>query len=119
MTLPSKQKDNELSSKQTARSRLSQLSDLQIEQIAIQQIEKLLHLDNDSLSPLIIKISRHRRALPSYTLDHGDRMKYIENKLSAHLPGGYLVGSYLKPSGMNACVDTAVDVVKKIETIYG
>lgn len=57
--------------------------------------------------PAFVRIFRHEKAIPQYTVGHGDRLRAIDEKLHAH-PGLLLTGNSYRGIGLNDCVAAAV-----------
>jgi oxygen-dependent protoporphyrinogen oxidase len=61
--------------------------------------------------PYFVKIIRHARGIPQYTLGHRHRLERIERRL-AGLPGLWIAGNSLRGVSINACVDEAPAVAE-------
>jgi len=57
--------------------------------------------------PAFIRIFRHEKAIPQYTVGHGDRLRAIDERLMNH-PGLLLTGNSYRGIGLNDCVAAAV-----------
>ncbi|MEA5115004.1 MAG: protoporphyrinogen oxidase [Geobacteraceae bacterium] len=57
--------------------------------------------------PAFIRIFRHEKAIPQYTVGHGDRLRAIDERLRDH-PGLLLTGNSYRGIGLNDCVAAAV-----------
>ena len=60
-----------------------------------------------SSAPAFVRIFRHEKAIPQYTVGHGDRLRAIDEKLQSH-PGLLLTGNSYRGVGLNDCVAAAV-----------
>jgi len=56
--------------------------------------------------PSFIRIFRHQKAIPQYTVGHGARLKFLGERLGA-LPGLILTGNSYRGIGLNDCVAAA------------
>jgi len=57
-------------------------------------------------SPSFVRIYRHEKAIPQYTVGHGERLRVIEERLRA-CPGLVLTGNSYRGIGLNDCVAAA------------
>ncbi len=57
-------------------------------------------------APSFMRVFRHPRAIPQYTVGHGERLKALEERL-AHHPGLILTGNSYRGIGLNDCVAAA------------
>lgn len=60
-----------------------------------------------TVSPSFIRIFRHDKAIPQYTVGHGARLAALEEKAAAH-PGLFLTGNSYRGIGLNDCVAAAI-----------
>lgn len=56
--------------------------------------------------PVFVRIFRHEKAIPQYTVGHGDRLRALEERLEKH-PGLLLTGNSYRGVGLNDCVAAA------------
>ena len=63
--------------------------------------------------PDFVRIFRHRRGIPQYTLQHGAVLKAVEAAEERH-PGLLLAGNAYRGVGLNDCVLSAHRAVRKI-----
>jgi len=63
--------------------------------------------------PHYLRIVRQPRAIPQYTLGHGDRIEAIEKGLQ-QIPGLYLAGNYIKGVSLGHCIAEATRLAAKI-----
>jgi oxygen-dependent protoporphyrinogen oxidase len=56
--------------------------------------------------PAFVRIFRHEKAIPQYTVGHGDRVRSLDEKLESH-PGLLLTGNSYRGIGLNDCVAAA------------
>jgi oxygen-dependent protoporphyrinogen oxidase len=64
-------------------------------------------------APYFVKIFRHPRGIPQYTLGHLDRVARIEDRVSAH-PGFWVSGNSYHGISVNACVEEAPRVADQV-----
>lgn len=57
-------------------------------------------------SPSFVRIFRHEKAIPQYTVGHGERLRALEELLKAR-PGLILTGNSYRGIGLNDCVAAA------------
>ncbi|MDD5287097.1 MAG: protoporphyrinogen oxidase, partial [Desulfuromonadaceae bacterium] len=57
-------------------------------------------------APEFVRVYRHPRAIPQYTVGHGRRLQALEESLKAH-PGLILTGNSYRGIGLNDCVAAA------------
>lgn len=57
-------------------------------------------------SPSFIRVYRHEKAIPQYTVGHGERLKALDERLAAR-PGLVLTGNSYRGIGLNDCVAAA------------
>jgi len=63
--------------------------------------------------PGFVRVFKHERGIPQYTLGHPQRLATIEARLSA-LPGLYLAGNSYRGISMNACIEEARTLAPRI-----
>lgn len=56
--------------------------------------------------PEFVRIFRHEKAIPQYTVGHGDRVRALDERLESH-PGLLLTGNSYRGIGLNDCVAAA------------
>jgi oxygen-dependent protoporphyrinogen oxidase len=54
----------------------------------------------------LVRIFRHEKAIPQYTVGHGKRLDALEEQGKGH-PGIYLTGNSYRGIGLNDCVAAA------------
>jgi oxygen-dependent protoporphyrinogen oxidase len=60
-----------------------------------------------SESPSFVRVFRHEKAIPQYTVGHGARLAALEERLEA-FPGLFLTGNSYRGISLNDCVASAV-----------
>jgi oxygen-dependent protoporphyrinogen oxidase len=63
--------------------------------------------------PVLVRIFRHPRGIPQYTVGHLDRLARAEARLE-RLPGVYLAGNSYRGVAINACVAEAGPLAGRI-----
>jgi oxygen-dependent protoporphyrinogen oxidase len=80
------------------------------------ELKDTMGLESD---PSFIKIFRHEKAIPQYTVGHSKRLEEIEEVLKEY-PGLFITGNAFKGIGINDCTRNAPIVARKvIEHIKG
>jgi len=69
-----------------------------------QDLKKSMGID---ASPSFVRIFRHEKAIPQYTVGHGARLKALEERQGSS-PGLILTGNSYRGVGLNDCVAAAV-----------
>lgn len=67
------------------------------------------------VGPEFVRIIRHRRGIPQYTVGHRERLQRIDACLDAH-PGLYLAGNSYRGVSINSCVAEAGPIADRILT---
>ena len=63
--------------------------------------------------PELVRIIRHRRGIPQYTVGHLDRLQQIDARLQAH-PGLFLAGSSYRGVAINSCIAEAGGIADRV-----
>jgi oxygen-dependent protoporphyrinogen oxidase len=79
------------------------LSDQEIVERTLADLKTIMGI---KLPPSFIRIFRHDKAIPQYTVGHGHRVAMLEDKLRSY-PGLYLTGNSYYGIGLNDCVAAA------------
>lgn len=64
-------------------------------------------------TPEFVRIVRHRRGIPQYTVGHHTRLSRIDTLLSEH-PGLFVAGNSYRGVSINACVEDALLVAARV-----
>lgn len=64
-------------------------------------------------APEFVRIVRHRRGIPQYTVGHSGRLARIETLLSAY-PGLFVAGNSYRGVSINACIEDAPAVASRV-----
>jgi oxygen-dependent protoporphyrinogen oxidase len=73
-------------------------------------LETTLGVDAD---PILVRVFRHPRGIPQYTVGHLDRLARAEARLEPH-PGVYLAGNAYRGVAINSCVAEAGPLAGRI-----
>jgi len=65
------------------------------------------------VAPRFVRIFRHPRGIPQYTLGHLDRVAEIERRLATH-PGLHVCGNSYRGISLNLCVDEAPRIAEAV-----
>jgi oxygen-dependent protoporphyrinogen oxidase len=65
-------------------------------------------------SPEFVKVFPHEKAIPQYTVGHGERLAKLEAILSERMPGLFLTGNAFYGIGINDCVASAELVARRV-----
>lgn len=65
--------------------------------------------------PEFVHVFRHRRGIPQYTIGHGARLARIEARLREY-PGLFLAGNSYRGVSINACIEDAPAVARRVAT---
>ena len=79
------------------------LSDAEVERRVRADLEKTMGI---KAAPSFIRIFRHEKAIPQYTVGHGKRLEALSGLLEKH-PGLVLTGNSYRGIGLNDCVAAA------------
>ena len=94
------------------RSELTQLSDEELEKLVRRELHTMLKFP-DNKEPDMIRIFRHKRAIPQYELSSGERFKTID-QLEKQYPGLTLAGNIKGGIGMADRIRQATQVANQI-----
>jgi oxygen-dependent protoporphyrinogen oxidase len=86
------------------------LDDAALLGVVRKDLETTMGLDAD---PVLVRIYRHPRGIPQYTVGHLDRLARAEARLERH-PGIYLAGSSYRGVAINSCVAEAGPLAERI-----
>jgi oxygen-dependent protoporphyrinogen oxidase len=64
--------------------------------------------------PEFIKIFKHEKAIPQYTVGHSKRLSELERILARDHPGIFLTGNAFYGIGINDCVQSAVNTADRV-----
>jgi protoporphyrinogen/coproporphyrinogen III oxidase len=86
------------------------LSDDQIQQIVLEDLEKIMKLDGD---PDFTVVTRYKDSMPQYTVGHQERTNSLYRCLEEELPGVFIAGSSFEGLGIPECIEQGEKVVRK------
>jgi oxygen-dependent protoporphyrinogen oxidase len=86
------------------------LSDRAVQQRTQADIKASMGITAD---PDFVRIFRHPRAIPQYTVGHSRRLAAINDRLQ-HYPGLFLTGNAFYGVGLNDCVNASNQVVEAV-----
>lgn len=86
------------------------LSDGELVAVVQKELSPLLRISGE---PELVRVYRHPRGIPQYTLGHEDRLKALDEAESA-CPGLYFIGNAYRGIGLNDCVVSAHRAVKAV-----
>ena len=75
--------------------------------------EELRDIAGIEAQPTMTRIFRWEKAMPQYTIGHGERLRRIEEGLSSH-PGLFLTGSGYDGIGISDCIRRGREVARKV-----
>ncbi len=87
------------------------LSDDQIEQIVLEDLEKIMDLEGE---PEFTVVTRYKDSMPQYTVGHIERTKALYQNLEERLPGVFIAGSSFEGLGIPECIEQGEKVVRKV-----
>ncbi|MDT8442075.1 MAG: protoporphyrinogen oxidase [Desulfuromonadales bacterium] len=79
------------------------LSDAEVKERTMAELRKIMGIE---VEPEFVRIFRHPRAIPQYTVGHAQRLTAIADRLQEH-PGLLLTGNAFFGVGLNDCVNAA------------
>jgi len=79
------------------------LSDEEVNNRVQADLKKIMGINTP---PSFVRIFRHEKAIPQYTVGHGERLANLGDKLKEH-PGLFLTGNAYRGIGLNDCVAAA------------
>ena len=86
------------------------LSDEEVNNRVQADLKKIMDI---KAPPSFVRIFRHEKAIPQYTVGHGDRLTQLGDKLREH-PGLFLTGNAYRGIGLNDCVAAADRCAKEV-----
>ncbi|NQD65764.1 protoporphyrinogen oxidase [Bacillus haikouensis] len=86
------------------------LSDDQIQQIVLEDLEKIMKLDGE---PDFTVVTRYKDSMPQYTVGHQERTNSLYRCLEEELPGVFIAGSSFEGLGIPECIEQGEKVVRK------
>ena len=90
----------------------TELNDQVLTDLVRDQLDRLMGISGD---PLMVNITRWKKAIPQYHIGHAARLRAIEEKLTA-LPGFFLTGNAYRGVGINDCVVDSLSAAEQVRT---
>lgn len=92
-------------------------------ELAMLDDNTLINTVFDELRPLVslkaepdmVRIYRWEKAIPQYVLGHGEKLRFIDERLKSY-PDLYLTGNAYRGIGMNDCIENGYKVADEITT---
>ncbi len=89
---------------------LSTLDDDKLLGTVFDELKPILSLKTE---PEMVRIYRWERAIPQYDMGHGERLRFIDERLKSH-HSLYLTGNAYRGVGMNDCIENGYKVAEEI-----
>ncbi len=86
------------------------LSDDEVKARVMADLKEIMGID---VEPDFVRIFRHQRAIPQYTVGHGKRLLALDEQLCAH-PGLFLTGNSYFGVGLNDCVNSSNQIAERV-----
>jgi len=86
------------------------LSDQDVKQRTMAELKKIMGI---AVEPDFVRIFRHQRAIPQYTVGHAERLAAIQARVAAH-PGLFVTGNAFFGVGLNDCVNASNRTAEQI-----
>lgn len=88
-----------------------ELSDSEIEKIVIQDLQKVIELQD---KPLFTVVARWKQSMPQYTVGHEKRLKFLKEQFQSQFPQVQLIGSSYEGISVPNCVAQGKKTAKNI-----
>lgn len=85
-------------------------TDQDVQQKTMGDLKQIMGID---AVPSFVRIFRHPRAIPQYTVGHSERLEALEEGLNLH-PGLFLTGNAFQGVGINDCVHASNGTADKV-----
>jgi len=89
----------------------STLGEQELAELVHREIAAVLHIAGN---PTVVRVTRYTRAIPQYNLGHLERLKAIQDAITA-IPGLQIIGNYWKGPAIGACVEHSLAIAKEIQ----
>ena len=86
------------------------LSDNEIRELVLSELKIMMGIDG---TPELVKIFRHEKAIPMYTVGHSVRLEKLD-AMEGKYKGLYFAGNAFRGVGLNDCVRDAYEVAEKV-----
>ena len=84
--------------------------DSEIKDLVLSELKIMMGID---AAPELVKIFRHEKAIPMYTVGHSDRLAKLDS-MEVKYPGLFFAGNSFRGVGINDCVRDAYAVADKV-----
>lgn len=91
-------------------SELAMLDDAPLTEMVLKELKDVMQIDK---APDFVRIYRHEKAIPQYTVGHLRRMKDIDDRLHQH-KNLFLTGNAYRGIGVNDCIENSGKLAEKI-----
>ncbi|HKK01734.1 MAG TPA: protoporphyrinogen oxidase, partial [Desulfuromonadales bacterium] len=91
------------------------LSEAEVRSRVAAELKTIMGID---AAPDFVRIFRHQRAIPQYTVGHSRRLQAIDEHLGK-VRGLFLTGNAFSGIGINDCVNAAQQVAKRVVDFLG
>ncbi|MEJ2202347.1 MAG: FAD-dependent oxidoreductase [Desulfuromonadaceae bacterium] len=91
------------------------LSDAEVKSKVMADLKGIMGI---TAEPEFVRIFRHEKAIPQYTVGHGQRLLALEERLS-QTPGLFLTGNAFFGIGLNDCVHAANQTADRVLAFLG
>jgi len=93
--------------------RASRLAEAEESKIADTALAELRDVAGVKAEPDFLRVYRHDRAIPQYTVGHSERVRRAE-ELAEKMKGLYVTGNALRGIGVNDCIENSHKLAEKI-----
>ncbi|WP_391117624.1 protoporphyrinogen oxidase [Psychrobacillus sp. L3] len=90
---------------------MKQMSEEELVEIAMQDIEKSLKLSG---KPQVVEVTKWNDQMPNYHLEHGEAIRSLNKKLADELPNVILAGCSYYGVGIGACIKNGKETAEMI-----
>ncbi|MFJ5770938.1 protoporphyrinogen oxidase [Psychrobacillus sp. NPDC093180] len=90
---------------------MKHMSEEELVQIALQDIEKSLKLNG---KPSVVEVTKWNDLMPNYHLEHGKAVKSLRDKMSFQLPNVILAGCSYYGVGIGACIKNGKETAELV-----
>ncbi|MDI2586972.1 protoporphyrinogen oxidase [Psychrobacillus sp. NEAU-3TGS] len=90
---------------------MKHMSEEELVQVALQDIEKSLKLDG---KPSVVEVTKWNDLMPNYHLEHGKAVKSLRDKMSFQLPNVILAGCSYYGVGIGACIKNGKETAELV-----
>ena len=87
-----------------------ELSDAEVKARVMADLKEIMGID---VEPDFVRIFRHEKAIPQYTVGHGKRLLALDEQLNKH-SGFFLTGNAFFGVGLNDCVNSSNQISERV-----